>query len=251
MRSRPAQGPAQFEGSVTGMWRAPLRLKVKIVGNRPRRRRRGHRRAMGERAEGQRQSENSQRRPRAAARISSLRMRWHETSACRRASALSGNRLSFDDLDGAVSGSRLRGRVALTLGDEKNVEGEIGLDTLDLAPAFALAVGAAGHDAAEPLGAGLFERLARPHRVSGAARRPSGRRRIASGQRRVQRRRPVADLRRDQGRHRRRRGERQYRRQADRQRHCLECPGSTQPASKALRCAIAGCRCRQAGLRCR
>jgi large subunit ribosomal protein L24 len=49
----------------------------------------------------------------------------------------------------------LRGRVALILGDEKNIDGEIGLDTLDLAPAFALAIGAAGHDAAEPLGSGL------------------------------------------------------------------------------------------------
>ena len=53
---------------------------------------------------------------------------------------------------------RARGCAAawpLILGDEKNVEGEIGLDTLDLAPAFALAIGAAGHDAAEPLGPGL------------------------------------------------------------------------------------------------
>jgi large subunit ribosomal protein L24 len=33
------------------------------------------------------------------------------------------------------------------LDEEKHVEGEIGLDTLDLAPAFALAIGAAGHDA--------------------------------------------------------------------------------------------------------
>ena len=64
--------------------------------------------------------------------------------------------------------------MALTLGDEKNVEGELGLDTLDLAPAFALAIGAAGHDAAEPLGSGIVERLARPHRVSGAARHLPG-----------------------------------------------------------------------------
>ena len=42
-------------------------------------------------------------------------------------------------------------------GDEKNIEGEIGLDQLALAPAFALALGAAGHDAAEPLGAGLVK----------------------------------------------------------------------------------------------
>ena len=45
----------------------------------------------------------------------------------------------------------------MTLDDEKNVEGELGLDALDLAPVFALAVGAAGHDAAEPLGAGLLK----------------------------------------------------------------------------------------------
>ncbi len=71
--------------------------------------------------------------------------------------SLSGGRLTFDDLDSAIAGSRLRGRVAVTLGGERNVEGEVGLDTLDLAPAFALAIGAAGHDAAEPLGSGLLK----------------------------------------------------------------------------------------------
>ena len=71
--------------------------------------------------------------------------------------SLAGSRLTFDDLDSAIAGSRLRGRVALTLDDERNVEGEVGLDALDLAPAFALAIGAAGHDAAEPLGSGLLK----------------------------------------------------------------------------------------------
>jgi large subunit ribosomal protein L24 len=47
--------------------------------------------------------------------------------------------------------------VALTLEGERHFEGEVGLDTLDLAPAFALAIGAAGHDAAEPLGSGLLK----------------------------------------------------------------------------------------------
>jgi large subunit ribosomal protein L24 len=70
---------------------------------------------------------------------------------------LAGNKWTFDDLDSSIAGSRLRGRVALTVDDEKIVEGEIGLDTLALAPAFALAIGAAGHDAAEPLGAGLVK----------------------------------------------------------------------------------------------
>jgi large subunit ribosomal protein L24 len=56
-----------------------------------------------------------------------------------------------------MSGSRLRGRLALTLDEQRTVEGEVGLDALDLAPAFALAIGAAGRDAAEPLGAGLVK----------------------------------------------------------------------------------------------
>ena len=56
-----------------------------------------------------------------------------------------------------MSGSRLRGRLALTLDEPRTVAGEVGLDVLDLAPAFALAIGAAGHDAAEPLGAGLVK----------------------------------------------------------------------------------------------
>ena len=70
---------------------------------------------------------------------------------------LAGNSLTFDDLDSSIAGSRLRGRLAVTLGQEKEIEGEIGADQLALAPAFALALGAAGHDAAEPLGAGLMK----------------------------------------------------------------------------------------------
>jgi hypothetical protein len=42
-------------------------------------------------------------------------------------------------------------------GDDKSIEGELGLDALDLAPAFALAVGSAGRDATEPLGSGLLK----------------------------------------------------------------------------------------------
>src|SRR4030095_5816644 len=68
-----------------------------------------------------------------------------------------GNKWKFDDLDSQIAGSRLRGRVALTLDEQKSIEGEIGLDALALAPAFGLAIGAAGHDSAEPLGAGLVK----------------------------------------------------------------------------------------------
>src|SRR5260370_29831661 len=71
--------------------------------------------------------------------------------------SLTGGKLIFDDLDSAISGSRLLGHVALTLEGERNFEGELGLDTLDLAPAFALAIGAAGHHPAAPLGSGLLQ----------------------------------------------------------------------------------------------
>jgi large subunit ribosomal protein L24 len=150
------QGPAQFEGSVTGAWRAPLQLKAKMSG-------------IGLDAEAQGTAELWASEPKASVnlRLRSvnlaplLDLKPSETlaqniSLSSRVS-LVGSKLTFDDLDSAIAGSRLRGRVALTLDDEKNVEGEVGLETLDLAPAFALAIGAAGHDAAEPLGSGLLK----------------------------------------------------------------------------------------------
>jgi large subunit ribosomal protein L24 len=71
--------------------------------------------------------------------------------------SLAGNKLSFDDLDSVAAGSRLRGHLALNLDEPREIDGEIGVDALALAPAVALAIGAAGHEAAEPLGAGLFK----------------------------------------------------------------------------------------------
>lgn len=147
-------GPAQFEGSVTGVWRAPLRLKVKMSGT-----------GLDAEAEGTAEPWASEPKASLNLRVFSvdlgplLGLKTSDTLAqnillSSRAS-LAGNRLTFDDLDSTISGSRLRGRLALILGDEKNVEGEIGVDTLDLAPAFALAIGAAGRDSAEPLGSGF------------------------------------------------------------------------------------------------
>ncbi|MDO8396836.1 MAG: AsmA-like C-terminal region-containing protein [Bradyrhizobium sp.] len=147
-------GPAQFEGSVTGVWRAPLRLKVKMSGT-------------GLDAEAEGTAEPWAAEPKASVNLKVrsadlgplLDLKASDTLArnigLSARVSLAGNRLAFDDLDSTIAGSRLRGRLALVLGDEKNVEGEIGLDTLDLAPAFALAIGAAGHDAAEPLGSGF------------------------------------------------------------------------------------------------
>ena len=147
-------GPAQFEGSVTGVWRAPLRLKVKMS-------------ATGLDAEAEGTAEPWAAEPKASVNLKVrsadlaplLDLKPSDTLAqnigLSSRVSLPGSRLSFDDLDSAIAGSRLRGRLVVKLDDEKNVEGEIGLDALDLAPAFALAIGAAGHDAAEPLGSGL------------------------------------------------------------------------------------------------
>jgi large subunit ribosomal protein L24 len=71
--------------------------------------------------------------------------------------SLAGNRLTFDNFDCVAAGSRLRGHLALTLDEPRDVDGEIGLDALDVAPLFALAIGSAGRGAAEPLSAGLLK----------------------------------------------------------------------------------------------
>ena len=150
------EGPAQFEGSVSGVWRAPLRLKAKMSG-------------AGLDAEAQGTAEPWASEPRASVSLTVRRAnfaplfdlkpsdaRVQNVSLSSRVS-LADSKLIFDDLDSTMSGSRLRGRLALTLGEESDVEGEVGLDALDLAPVFALAIGAAGRDAAEPLGAGLLK----------------------------------------------------------------------------------------------
>jgi uncharacterized protein involved in outer membrane biogenesis len=151
-----AEGPAQFQGSVSGVWHAPLRLKINLSG-------------AGLDAEAQGTAEPWASQPKAGVSLKAHNINlaplfdlkpadrlMQNISLTSRVSLLAG-KLTFEDLDGAMAGSRLRGRVSLTLDDERNVEGEIGLDALDLAPAFALAIGARGRDAAEPLGAGLLK----------------------------------------------------------------------------------------------
>ena len=151
-----SDGPAQFEGSVAGVWGSPLRLKAKMTGA-------GlvaDAQGTGEPwAQDAKASVNLSVRGVSLAPLLDLKptdLLAQNINLSSRVS-LSGNRLTFDDLDSTISGSRLRGRIAMTLDGDRNVDGEVGLDTLDLAPAFALAIGAAGHDAAEPLGAGLLK----------------------------------------------------------------------------------------------
>ncbi|WP_245320469.1 AsmA family protein, partial [Bradyrhizobium lablabi] len=147
-------GAAQFEGSATGAWGAPLRLKAKIS-------------ATGLEAEAEGSAEPWAQEATASLALKVGRADFAPLLDLRPADTLAqniglssrvqlaGNRLTFDDLDSSVGGSRLRGRVAVTLGEEKEIEGEVGTEQLALAPAFAVALGAAGHDPGEPLGTGL------------------------------------------------------------------------------------------------
>ena len=150
------EGPAQFEGTATGAWNAPLRLKAKISGA-----------GLDADAEGTAEPWAQEAKASVALKVRSadfgplLDLKPSDTLAhnigLSSRISLNGSKLAFDDLDSSIAGTRLRGRVAVTLGEEKSIEGEIGLDQLALAPAFALALGAAGHDAAEPLGSGLVK----------------------------------------------------------------------------------------------
>lgn len=152
------EGASQFEGRLTGAWGRPLQLNAKLSGG-------------GLDADAQGSVELSE--PKSSDLKASVNLRVrnvnlapllgtspNDKSAPRVSLSsrvgLTGNRLTFDDLDGNAAGSHLRGHLAVTLDQEKSIDGEVGLDSLDLAPALAMAIGAAGHEAGEPLSAGLL-----------------------------------------------------------------------------------------------
>jgi uncharacterized protein involved in outer membrane biogenesis len=147
-------GPASFEGTATGAWGGPLRVKAKLSGA-----------ELDAAAEGT--AEPWRARARATVDLVVRRVNLtplfelkpsddfaNSISLSSRLS-LGDGKLNFDDMDSVVAGSRIRGHIALTLGAERAIEGQLGMDTLSLAPAFGVAVGTAGHDAAEPVGMGL------------------------------------------------------------------------------------------------
>jgi len=151
------EGATQFEGRLSGAWRRPLQLTARLSG------------ALDADAQGSVEL-SEPKSPELKANVN-LRVRnvnlapLFGTSPADKSTqnislssrvGLSGNRLTFDDLDSTASGSHLRGHLAVTLDQDKSVDGEVGLDTLDLAPALAMAIGAAGHDAGDPLSAGLL-----------------------------------------------------------------------------------------------
>lgn len=148
------EGASQFEGRLSGAWRHQLQLNAKLSG--------------GLDADAQGSVELSAAEPKASVNLrvrnANLAPLFGTGAADKSVQSvnlssrvgLSGNRLTFDDLEGSAAGSHLRGHLSVTLDQEKSVDGEVGLDSLDLAPALAIAIGAAGHDAGEPLSAGLL-----------------------------------------------------------------------------------------------
>ncbi|MCK1358444.1 AsmA-like C-terminal region-containing protein [Bradyrhizobium sp. 199] len=146
------EGASQFEGKLTGAWRRPLQLNAKLGGG-------------GLDADAQGSVELSEPKGSVNLRVRNVNLapllgisptdKSAQNVSLSSRVGLTGNRLTFDDLDGNAAGSHLRGHLAVTLDQEKSVDGEVGLDTLDLAPALAMAIGAVGQDTGEPLSAGL------------------------------------------------------------------------------------------------
>lgn len=147
-------GQVQFEGNAGGSWRSPLKISAKLWGG-----------GLDGDVQGtvdpwqDAAKANLNVRVRSANLAPLLGLKPQDSAAQNvrlfGRLGLSGSRLTLDDIDSIAGGARLRGRLALTLDDDRQVDGEIGLDALDLPAIFALGIGAAGHDAAEPLTPGL------------------------------------------------------------------------------------------------
>lgn len=153
-------GAVQFEANASGAWRAPTRVSAKLSGA-----------GLDGEAQGTAELWSTSTMDTAKANLA-LRIRSANLAPLvglkpQDAAAqnvrlfgrlgLSAGRLTLDDLDSTVGGALLRGHFAVTLDDDKQIDGEIGLDKLDLPAVFALGIGAVGHDAAEPLGAGVLK----------------------------------------------------------------------------------------------
>jgi large subunit ribosomal protein L24 len=111
-------GPAQFEGRVTGAWASPLLVKAKLSGT-----------ALVAEAEGVAEPWAQEAKAGLSLKVRGadfgplLDLKPGDTLAQNISVSsrvqLAGNKLTFDDLDSSFGGSRLRGSVAVTLGEEK------------------------------------------------------------------------------------------------------------------------------------
>jgi hypothetical protein len=174
-------GPAQFQANASGTWRSPLKVTAKLSGNGLDSEVQGtvdpwieaakpeaikseaikSEAIKSEAANGLAAKANLDLKVRSANLSPLIGLKPQDPAAQNvrlfARIGLAGNRMTLDDLDGAAGGARLRGHLAMTLDDNRQLDGQLGLDTLDLPATFALGIGAAGHDAAEPLGAGLLK----------------------------------------------------------------------------------------------
>ncbi|RYX89355.1 MAG: AsmA family protein [Bradyrhizobiaceae bacterium] len=144
-----------LEASGTGAWRAPLRVKAKLSGN-----------EIDADVQGSVEPWAETRKAmltlavRNANAAPLLGLKRGDTSAKASLSSslsLAGDKLNIEDIDGTVAGSRIRGHVGLTLGPETTIDGQLGADTIELAPVFAWMIGARGHDESEPLSGGALQ----------------------------------------------------------------------------------------------
>ena len=149
-------GPLQCDGSVTGLWQGALRLSAKLSG-------------AGLDADAQGTAEPWSEPRKAAIKLAIRRADLAPLLGLKpgdptlQAVSLSsrvtvtGDKIALGDMDGVIAGARLRGNLALTLGDTTGIAGDIGLDRIDIAPALGFAIGSAGRDASEPLGRGALQ----------------------------------------------------------------------------------------------
>ncbi|WP_035656510.1 AsmA-like C-terminal region-containing protein, partial [Bradyrhizobium sp. STM 3809] len=149
-------GPAEFQSSITGGWRTPLRVTAKLSGVGLDGDAQGTVEPWGDAAKA-----NVNLRLRNANLAPLLGLKPQDAAAQNirlfGKVGLSDGRVTLEDIDSTVGGSRLRGRLAVNLDDDRQVDGEIGLDALDVPQVFSVLVGAAGREQAEPLGPGLLK----------------------------------------------------------------------------------------------
>lgn len=151
----PGEGGGTLEATATGTWQGPLKLKARLTGG-----------AFDVEADGR--AEPWAAEPKATLSLNAARLdlapllelSGPEAGVARIGATsrltIAGRQWSFSEIDAGVGSSRVRGRLALTLGDHVNVDGEVGLDALAIGPALQVGLGATGRDPAEPLGPGLL-----------------------------------------------------------------------------------------------
>jgi large subunit ribosomal protein L24 len=145
-------GPGRFESSITGTWGGESRFKAVLSGN-------------GLDADAQGSGRILAPEPKATAALAVRKANLAPlfgladplpVSLTSKAT-IAGDRLILDNLDSRVAKSRIRGKLTVTRGDVPGIDGEVGMDAIDLAALTGIALGMAGHPATEPLHRGWVQ----------------------------------------------------------------------------------------------